>query len=77
MLRKFEKIFVQDGQSYSLLSGLGLKNVLHAGDTRFDRVVKIAGTARNIPAIEIFMGEEKLFLAGSSWKRTRRLLRNI
>ncbi len=68
MLRCFEKIFVQDQASLELLEGIGLKNALRAGDTRFDRVLKISGTAREIPQIEQFRGGEKLFLAGSSWK---------
>jgi 3-deoxy-D-manno-octulosonic-acid transferase len=68
MLRCFEKIFVQDQASLDLLEGIGLKNALRAGDTRFDRVLKISGTAREIPRIEQFRGGEKLFLAGSSWK---------
>jgi 3-deoxy-D-manno-octulosonic-acid transferase len=38
-----------------------------AGDTRFDRVIQIADSAKNIPQIELFRGGEKLFLAGSSW----------
>ncbi len=74
MLRKFEKIFVQDRQSLELLSSIGLNNVLSAGDTRFDRVVKITGTARDIPQIELFRGDEKLFLAGSSWKKDEEII---
>ena len=52
----------------TLLKGIGITNVIEAGDTRFDRVIQIAGTARDIPQIEQFRGNEKLFLAGSSWK---------
>ncbi len=68
MLRKFEKIYVQDQNSLTLLSGIGINNAILAGDTRFDRVVQIAGTARIIPQLEQFRGDEKLFLAGSSWR---------
>lgn len=68
MLKKFEKLYVQDQNSLDLLSGIGIKNVILAGDTRFDRVVQIAGTAKVIPQLELFRGTEKLFLAGSSWK---------
>jgi 3-deoxy-D-manno-octulosonic-acid transferase len=74
ILRKFEKIFVQDQLSLNLLEGIGLKNVICAGDTRFDRVVKIAGTAKDIPQIEQFRGGEKLFLAGSSWKKDEEII---
>ena len=56
------------------LQGLGLKNIIRAGDTRFDRVVMISGTAKNIPQIEQFRGGEKLFLAGSSWKKDEEII---
>jgi 3-deoxy-D-manno-octulosonic-acid transferase len=68
ILRKFTWIFVQDTSSYDLVSGLGLKNVTIAGDTRFDRVAEIAGQAREIPKLDLFRGEEHIFLAGSSWR---------
>lgn len=68
MLRKFEKIFVQDQPSLDLLSGIGIKCVSLAGDTRFDRVTEIASSAKNIPQLDQFRQNEKLFLAGSSWR---------
>ncbi|MBK7626831.1 MAG: 3-deoxy-D-manno-octulosonic acid transferase [Bacteroidales bacterium] len=68
MLRKFEKIYVQDERSQGLLKGIGLTNSEVAGDTRFDRVKQLTGTAREIPQLEHFRGKEKMFLAGSSWK---------
>ena len=68
MLKKFDKIFVQDIKSQKLLSGIGIENSILSGDTRFDRVIQIAGTAIVIPKIEQFKAGEKLFLAGSSWK---------
>jgi 3-deoxy-D-manno-octulosonic-acid transferase len=74
ILKKFEKIFVQDQKSVELLSGIGIDNVVLAGDTRFDRVVQIAGTAKSIPEIELFRGKEKLFLAGSSWKQDEEII---
>ena len=68
MLFKFDSIFVQDEKSLDLLKGIGIKNAVTAGDTRFDRVIQIAGNAMEIPLIERFRGNEKMFLAGSSWK---------
>ena len=68
MLTKFTGIFVQDHNSLDLLNAIGVTNVMVAGDTRFDRVMQIAGTARDIPQLEQFRGNEKMFLAGSSWK---------
>jgi len=74
ILMKFEKIFVQDQASFDLLSGLGIRNVVLAGDTRFDRVMQLTGSARDIPQIEHFRGGEKLFLAGSSWKQDEEII---
>ena len=74
MLKKFEKIFVQDKRSLDLLSGIGIENVFLAGDTRFDRVIQLTGTARDIPQIEQFRGSEKLFIAGSSWRQDEEII---
>ena len=74
ILMKFEKIFVQDQRSLDLLLGIGIKKVSLAGDTRFDRVVQIAGTARIIQKLEQFRGDEKLFLAGSSWRQDEEII---
>jgi 3-deoxy-D-manno-octulosonic-acid transferase len=56
------------------LSGIGISNVIPAGDTRFDRVVQLTGTARDITQIEHFRKNEKLFLAGSSWKQDEEII---
>jgi 3-deoxy-D-manno-octulosonic-acid transferase len=74
MLRKFKKIFVQDQRSFDLLTGIGIEKVFLTGDTRFDRVVQIAGAARNIPQLEQFRGSEELFLAGSSWRQDEEII---
>ena len=74
MLKKFNRIFVQDQRSLNLLSGIGMENISLAGDTRFDRVVQIKGTARDIPQLEQFRGDEKLFLAGSSWRQDEEII---
>jgi len=74
MLYRFSHIFVQDSSSADLLRGIGIVNVTAAGDTRFDRVIQIAGSARDIPQIELFRGREKLFLAGSSWHQDEEII---
>ena len=67
MLGKFERIFVQDQRSIDLLASIGITKVTLAGDTLFDRVLQIAATAGEIPRLRSFRGNEKMFLAGSSW----------
>ena len=74
-LMKFTKIFVQDKSSCDLLLSIGIENVLVTGDTRFDRVDQIAESARMIPAIEKFAGDEKIFLAGSSWQADEEIIK--
>ena len=46
ILFRFSHIFVQDNKSLDLLKKIGIKNVSVAGDTRFDRVVEIAGVSK-------------------------------
>ncbi len=67
ILKRFHTIFVQDESSAALLKEISMPNVVVAGDTRFDRVERIASEARDIPQLESFGGEEKVFLCGSSW----------
>ena len=74
MLQKFTRIYVQDKQSFDLLRGIGINDIIIAGDTRFDRVRQIASSAKDIPQLEQFRGNEKLFLAGSSWKTDEEII---
>jgi len=74
ILFRFSHIFVQDKQSMDLLKRTGIENVSVAGDTRFDRVVMIADSAKDIPQIEQFKGEERMFLAGSSWRQDEEII---
>ena len=74
MLKKLDHIFVQDKESLTLLHDIGITEVTLTGDTRFDRVMQIASTAGEIPQLEKFRGNEKLFLAGSSWAPDEEIL---
>ena len=73
-LTKYTRIFVQERASAELLNSAGIDRVTLSGDTRFDRVAKIAEAARNIPLIEKFRAGEKLFLAGSSWREDEEII---
>ena len=66
-LKTFETMFVQDENSKCLLAELGFENVVVAGDTRFDRVARIAQSAKRVDVVEEFKGESRLFVAGSTW----------
>ena len=66
-LRCFDTLFVQDDYSKQLLEGIGVTNVVVAGDTRFDRVATIADGAERVAVVEEFKGNKRLFVAGSTW----------
>lgn len=69
MLNCFAHIFVQNETSKHLLSGVGVQNeVSFTGDTRFDRVIEIAEKFERISLIESFCGNNKVFVAGSTWE---------
>lgn len=67
-------IFVQNEFSLSLLNSVGIRNASVSGDTRFDRVHEIAGSAEDIPLIRTFKGNSKVLVAGSTWRDDERLL---
>lgn len=66
-LRCFSHLFVQDRASKELLATIGVDNVTVIGDTRFDRVVKIAADAKQLALVEAFAEGNNVFVAGSSW----------
>lgn len=76
MLRCFDTLFVQDRHSADLLLNLGMQNVVHAGDTRYDRVTGIARAAVEIPIVEKFKGNAPLLIAGSTWPKDEQVLRD-
>lgn len=67
-LHCFTRLFVQNESSKELLASIGVKNVTVVGDTRFDRVAKIAEQAHLLPLVASFVEDgKKIFIAGSSW----------
>jgi 3-deoxy-D-manno-octulosonic-acid transferase len=67
MLHLFRHIFVQDQNSIDLLKANGIQHCSISGDTRFDRVAKIAETASEIPLVTDFIAGKKVIVAGSTW----------
>jgi len=68
MLGCFTHFFVQNQNSGRLLQSLGFQNVTVAGDTRVDRVLKLAENAPENEIVKTFAGEHPVFVAGSSWE---------
>jgi 3-deoxy-D-manno-octulosonic-acid transferase len=74
-LRRFSFLFTQEKKSVELLKSIGITNVIAAGDTRFDRVVEIANSAKEIQLAKLFSGNDgKVIVAGSTWPQDEELL---
>ena len=67
VLRCFTHFFVQIEKSKHLLHTIGIDTVDVVGDTRFDRVLQIKEKAQQLPIVESFKADKKVFVAGSSW----------
>lgn len=68
VLKCFTHLFVQNETSRELLAKRGITDVTVVGDTRFDRVLEIKKQQKQLPIIEAFKGDRKVFVAGSSWQ---------
>ena len=67
-LKAFKMLFVQNEESKELLKGIGVENVMVAGDTRFDRVADIASAAKKLEIVERFVNSQfPILVVGSSW----------
>jgi 3-deoxy-D-manno-octulosonic-acid transferase len=70
----FRQIFVQDKDSLELLKANGIQHCGLGGDTRFDRVKKIADNFSEVPLLKEFIGESKTIVAGSTWEGDEEIL---
>jgi len=69
MLDSFHAFFVQNEDSKKLLGTLGISQTVFVnGDTRFDRVIDIAGSEEAIPGISAFCNGQPVIVAGSTWE---------
>ncbi|MEM8524185.1 MAG: glycosyltransferase N-terminal domain-containing protein [Bacteroidota bacterium] len=67
ILHCFQFIFVQNESSANLLLQIDIQHFEVVGDTRIDRVLQIAKTARSFPKIEQFKANFSLLICGSTW----------
>lgn len=70
----FRHIFVQNQASLQQLQVAGVSHASVSGDTRFDRVVRIAEDEVHLPLIEAFTANGPLWVAGSTWPGDEKLL---
>lgn len=76
-LNCFTRLFVQNEVSKTLLQNIGVTNVTVAGDTRFDRVAEVKAQAQKLPVIEEFIGDKKVFIAGSTWPEDEKIIAEL
>ncbi len=76
-LGTFTHFFVQNEESKALLQNVGFENVTITGDTRFDRVAKIASTAKSDDIVERFINGKPVVMAGSSWPPDEQILQQF
>ena len=73
-LKTYHTIFTQDVYSLRLLKLLNIGTGVLAGDTRFDRVLKIGSSPKSISEIERFSENAFVVIAGSSWQKDEEYL---
>lgn len=80
LLTYFDRLYVQDDASKTLLARYGTENVTVAGDTRFDRASAVAKQTKKQPEMEYFVMPKALeqpkpvIVAGSTWPPDEQLI---
>ena len=74
ILACFTHIFVQKEDSKQLLAQIDYNEVTVAGDTRFDRVLQVAGTDFRNETMESFVKGSDVIVAGSTWEKDEQIL---
>ena len=83
MLGCFNHIFVQNEASAALLHALlpaekgESSRISVAGDTRVDRVLRLAAEVKPNPIVAAFAGKETVLVVGSSWEADENLLFSV
>ena len=62
----YRTVITQSAPTAELLKEMGLKDVRHIGDARFDRVLSIAEESWSDPLVESWAAGSKVFVAGST-----------
>ncbi len=76
-LRHSSGFFVQNEASARLLEGIGIRQCVVCGDTRFDRVHAIASQPYTLDFVEAFRGNSRLIVAGSTWAPDEQVLATV
>ncbi|MFL5754056.1 MAG: 3-deoxy-D-manno-octulosonic acid transferase [Bacteroidia bacterium] len=73
-LQSYTHLFLQNEESLQLLRSLGVENCSVTGDTRFDRVFKLAQQPEKTEAFNAFKAGNCVLVAGSTWPEDEDLL---
>jgi 3-deoxy-D-manno-octulosonic-acid transferase len=76
ILESVSHYFVQDEVTLKLLSEIGIERATLAGDTRFDRVLEIAETAKEVSEIREWAQGARVLIGGSTWPADERVLQS-
>lgn len=76
LLLRFTYLYLQDDTSAALLDRIGMTHYTVAGDTRFDRVAKIARQSAEVEVAAKFSRGARTIVAGSTWGPDEELLVN-
>jgi 3-deoxy-D-manno-octulosonic-acid transferase len=75
-LALFDHFFCQDPRSLDLLKSIGISQATVTGDSRYDRMITVRDKNEPNPKIELFIGQEKVLLLGSSWPLEEELFKD-
>lgn len=74
ILKKVTWFFVQDENSANLLQSIGIEAYTISGDTRFDRVLELAGKPAKLHGVDEFIQNQPVFIAGSTWPKDESII---
>lgn len=73
-LKKLACVFTQTASCRDMLISRGFDNVVHAGDTRLDRVLHIADTPHDVAWLKKCLPASPVLVAGSTWPEDESIL---
>lgn len=77
ILRNFDQLFVQNIESANLLQSIKMDQFQISGDTRFDRVIEVMNSKKQIPFVENFIQDKPTIVIGSLWEEDMVVLRDL
>ena len=73
-LATYKEIYTQENDSLELINQLNINNAKLAGDTRFDRVLDVCRSPKQINVIEAFRENAFVIIGGSTWQKDEEYL---